>query len=219
MIYRYDSSSGEISCVSCIPTEARPSADAALPSRGSGITNGGASFFNSLDPLVPRDTNQKLDAYEWAPPRPGAGGCDVESGCQALISTGFSSFPSSMLGVSNDGTDAFFFTREVLVPDDNNGQTMKIYDARVQGGFFKLPDSPPCAASDECHGPSSQAAPPLAIPGADDRRDGNFKKRCKKGRVLKKGKCVKKKQRHKKRKRHKKKGQRAAHHGQKGGNR
>ena len=204
MVYRYDSSTGETACVSCIPTEARPGADAALPSRGSGITDGGAVFFNSLDPLVPRDTNQKLDAYEWSPPKAGVGGCGVATGCQALISTGYSSFPSSMLGVSRDGTDAFFFTREVLVPDDHNGQTMKIYDARVGGGFFRLPASPPCAASDECHGPSSQAPPPLGITAPDDRRGGNYKKPCGKKRVLKKGKCVKKPRRHKKHKKHKK---------------
>ena len=168
MIYRYDSSTGEVDCASCIPTEARPGFDAALPGRGSGITNGGAAFFNSLDALVPRDTNQKLDAYEWAPPKAGVGGCDLSFGCQALISTGYSSFPSSLLNVTDDGTDAFFFTREVLVPDDHNGQTMKIYDARAGGGFFKLPASPPCAASDECHGPSSQAAPPLSISGSHE---------------------------------------------------
>ena len=195
MIYRYDSSTGEIDCVTCIPTEARPNADAALPSHGSGITNGGSAFFNTLDPLVPRDSNQKLDAYEWAPPQGGAGGCDVASGCQALISTGYSAFPSSMLGVSNDGVDAFFFTREVLVPDDHNGQTIKIYDARSGGGFFKLPASPPCAASDECHGPSSQAAPPLDIGETHVPGRGNWKERCRKRFVMKNGKCVKKRKR------------------------
>ena len=133
------------------------------------------------------------------------GGCDVPAGCQALISTGYSSFPSSLLSVSDDGTDALFFTREVLVPDDHNGQTMKIYDARVGGGFFKLPASPPCAASDECHGPSSQAAPPLAVSGSNEHAGGNYRKPCGKRFVLKGGKCVKKpKRRHRKNKRNKK---------------
>jgi hypothetical protein len=200
MIYRYDSETGAVDCVTCIPTEARPSANAALPSRGSGITNGGGAFFNSLDPLVPRDSNQKLDAYEWSPPKAGTGGCEVAAGCQALVSTGYSSFPSSMLGVSDDGVDAFFFTREVLVPSDQNGQTMKIYDARSFGGFFKLPNSPPCAASDECHGPSSRAADPLAIGGAPV-HGGNQRKRCKKRFRLKNGKCVKKHKKHQKRQR------------------
>jgi hypothetical protein len=121
------------------------------------------------------------------------------------------------LSVTNDGTDAFFFTREVLVNDDHNGQTMKIYDARSRGGFFKLPQSPPCAASDECHGPSSQAAPPPAI-GTHEPGGGNAKARCRKGFVLKHGNCVKKhKRRHKSHKRHVNH-RRAAGHG-KGGSR
>ena len=146
MLFRYDASNGELNCVSCIPTEGRPSADAAIPSHGLGVTEDGRAFFNSLDPLVPRDSNKKLDAYQWAPFDPNweedPGSCELPHGCQALISTGYSSYPSSLLSVTNDGTDAFFFTREVLVKEDHNGQTMKIYDARMSGGFFKLPDSP-----------------------------------------------------------------------------
>jgi hypothetical protein len=195
MLYRYDSGHGELTCVSCIPTEARPSSDAALPSHGSGITDSGRAFFNSMDALVPRDSNRKLDAYEWAPFDPNweehPGNCEVPTGCQALISTGYSSYASSLLGVSNDGTDAFFFTREILVNDDHNGQTMKIYDARSGGGFFKLPQSPQCSASDECHGPGSQAVVPPAI-GTHDSGGGNWRKHCKKGFRLKRGHCVKK---------------------------
>jgi hypothetical protein len=223
MLYRYDSSNGELTCVSCIPTEARPSADAALPSYGSGITDNGSAFFNSKDPLVPRDTNRKLDAYEWAPFDPEfeehAGSCEIVAGCQALISTGYSSYASSLLGASNDGTDAFFFTREVLVPDDHNGQTMKVYDARAAGGFFKLPSSPLCASSDECHGPSSQAAPTSPI-GTHEEGGGNWRKPCKKGFKLKRGVCVKKRRKHhrKHRKHHRSKNHRAAGQG-KGGSR
>ena len=40
---------------------------------------------------------------------------------------------------------------------------MKIYDARDDGGFFILPAPPPCAASDECHGPGTPVAPPPQI--------------------------------------------------------
>lgn len=225
MVYRYDSSNGELTCVSCIPTEARPSADAALPSHGSGITEEGSAFFNSLDPLVPRDSNKKLDAYQWGPYDPNwqakPGACELPVGCQALVSTGYSSHASSLLGVSNDGTDAFFFTREVLVPDDHNGQTMKIYDARANGGFFKLPASPLCASSDECHGPSSQAAPTSPI-GTHEEGGGNYRKPCKKGFRLKRGVCVRKHRRHHRkhhkhhRKHHAKNKHRAAGHGRGG---
>ena len=53
MLYRYDASTGGVDCVSCIATEARPSADAALPSRGSGIANDGARLLQLVRPTRP----------------------------------------------------------------------------------------------------------------------------------------------------------------------
>jgi NHL repeat len=151
MVYRYDANGKQVDCASCLATEGVPTSNASLPSYGQGITDDGTAFFNSNDQLVLRDTNGKKDAYQW------------EDGEISLISTGFSAFPSSLLSVSGDGTDAFFFTRETLVSNDHNGQAMKLYDARKGGGFFEIPESPPCAASDECHGPGTQAAPPPPI--------------------------------------------------------
>ena len=82
--------------------------------------------------------------------------CHVEIGCVELISTGTSLYASSLLGVSADGTDAYFFTREKLATEDENGNTVKIYDARAFGGFPFVPPAVPCKASDECHGPASR---------------------------------------------------------------
>ena len=156
MIYRHTTANGSIACASCISTEESPSADASLPSRGLGLTEDGQVYFNTTDALVMRDTNGNLDAYEYK-----------ESGdpqeIEFLISTGFSAFPSSLLTVTSDGRDAFFFTRKELVARDANGQAMKIYDAREDGGVFVVPPSPPCAASDECHGASSVVPPPPPI--------------------------------------------------------
>jgi hypothetical protein len=182
MVHRYDAASGDLDCVSCLPSEAQPSADASMPTHGLGITEDGRAFFNSDDQLVLGDQNGKKDAYEWS------------GGQVGLISTGVGSAPSSLLTVTHDGRDAFFFTRETLVDGDHNGQAMKLYDAREEGGFFQLPPSPPCRASDECHGPGTQAAPPPPI-GTYRGTGGNVKpkpKRCKKGSVKRKGKCVKK---------------------------
>ena len=134
-----------------------------LPDHGSGLSDDGRVFFNTGEQLVLRDTNENLDAYEWSPQRTGTGACEDPAGCQQLISSGTSIFDSGMLGVTADGTDAFFFTREKLVEDDFNGEAMKIYDAREGGGFFKLPEEPPCAAADECRGAATQAAPPPQI--------------------------------------------------------
>jgi sugar lactone lactonase YvrE len=188
MVYSFDPLKDKLACASCLPTEGLPTGDASLPSHGSGITDEGSVFFNSPDQLVMRDTNGKLDAYEW------------KEGQVSLISTGFSTFPSSLLSVSSDGTDAFFFTRETLVPGDLNGQAMKLYDARKEGGFFVIPNSPPCAASDECHGPGSETPPPPPIGSFRGVGGQTQPLKCKKGQVKKKGKCVKKNKKNKKKK-------------------
>ena len=42
------------------------------------------------------------------------------------------------------------------MPEDENGDAMKIYDARANGGFPTDPPPLPCQASDECHGPGTR---------------------------------------------------------------
>lgn len=145
-IYRYDSGTDTVNCASCSPAGQRSTGDASLPAHGLSVTNDGRVFFDSTEGLVDRDLNEKKDAYEWSP----------TDGTQ-LISTGTAALGASLLGVSADGTDAYFFTREKLVSGDNNGSHVKVYDARSFGGFPFVPPPVPCKASDECHGPGSVA--------------------------------------------------------------
>ena len=196
-VYRYDAASEEMDCASCAPTGAQARGDASLPANGLGLSDDGRVFFNSSDELAPRDLNKKLDAYEWA------------DGEVELISTGSSPHDSSLLSITADGTDAFFFTRQRIVDNDDNGDLVRIYDARANGGFPQLPPRTPCQASDECHGPGTVKAPP---PGIATFRGtlGNVTpaKRCKRGFVRKNGKCVKKPRRSKKGKRGKRRRER-----------
>jgi sugar lactone lactonase YvrE len=145
-VYRYDAGTDTVNCSSCSPTGQRSTGDASLPTHGLAVTNDGRVFFNTTEGLVDRDLNEKKDAYEWSP----------ADGTQ-LISTGTAALGASLLGVSADGTDAYFFTREKLVSGDNNGSHVKVYDARSFGGFPFVPPPVPCKASDECHGPGSVA--------------------------------------------------------------
>ena len=73
------------------------------------------------------------------------------------ISAGTSPFDSGLLTASADAKDVFFFTRDSLAPQDKNGPTMKIYDAREGGGFpftsRPSPARPPTSAT-------APAAPP-----------------------------------------------------------
>ena len=150
-IFRYDSAHDAIECASCNPTGARPIGDSAMAVNGLSLTDDGRVFFNSDDAIAPRDLDSRQDAYEWKGKLP------------ELISTGGSPFDSSLLTVSADGKDAFFFTRDSIVPQDHNGILAKIYDAREEGGFPFPPNPAPCKASDECHGAGSAAPGPLPI--------------------------------------------------------
>ena len=156
---------GPLRCISCNPTEVPPSTDASLASDGSSLADDGRVFFNSGEPLVLRDANNRKDVYEWS----------NAAGRAELISTGGGQFDSSLLGVSSDGTDAFFFSRETLASNDGNGNLVKLYDAREGGGFFTIPPPPACVASDECHGPGSPTPPPTTC-GTCGGRGGNLPK-------------------------------------------
>jgi len=189
-IFHYDTTAG-LACVSCSPTGARPAADTLLTAYGSNLTDDGRVFFTSAEPLVLRDSNEKSDAYEWS------------GGAQQLISTGTSPSDSSLLSVDSDGADAFFFTRQKLVPEDENGGAVRLYTAREDGGFPFGPPEFECAASDECHGAGTQAPPPPPV-GTLAGAPGQFEAepkgppKCPGARVRRHGRCVPKRP-HKKR--------------------
>ena len=62
-----------------------------------------------------------------------------------------------LVGVTANGTDVYFSTYDTLVPEDHNGNFLKFYDARTNGGFPQPPPRQPCAAAEECHGPGTEA--------------------------------------------------------------
>ena len=196
-IYRYDAGADALACASCPPTQALPITDTFLTPHGLNLSDDGRVFFTSSEPLALRDTNNQADAYEW------------EDGTVELISTGSSEADSGIVTASADGENAFFFTRQTLVHQDLNGNAVKIYDARAEGGFPFNPPPDPCKASDECHGPGTQAAPDPVIntitgPGSLKPPAKSKKPKCKSGFVKKNGHCVKKKKKknHRKSQRH-----------------
>jgi hypothetical protein len=194
-LYRFEAGTGDVNCVSCDLSgtdEAGVFANAELPPNGLALLGDGRLFFTTLAQLLLNDANGRRDVYEFV------------DGKQELISSGTSPFDSALIGVSADGTDAFFFTHDPLAAEeDDNGSLTRIYDAREFGGFFKLPPSVPCQASDECHGPSSPLPPPSDIKSSGVTTPGNVVI-CAKNRVKKRGQCVKKangKKKHQKKKR------------------
>ncbi|HET9196976.1 MAG TPA: hypothetical protein VFN92_01810 [Solirubrobacterales bacterium] len=214
-IYRYDATADELHCLSCNPTGASPTGPATLQSESregfplfyyqAWLRNlrpdGRRAFFESPEPLVPSDTDGKLDVYEWE--AGGVGSCERSEGCVYLVSSAHSLRDEYLWAISETGNDAFFITSDRVLPRDAD-ETPSIYDARVGGGF-------PEPISSVCQGEGCrpQLTPPPALPGVQTPVQGSADqfappRRCPKGKrkVKKAGKvrCVKKKAKHHKHK-------------------
>jgi DNA-binding beta-propeller fold protein YncE len=214
-VYRYDAAAGELACVSCNPTRARPAAvlaEAVMSAariQGWEANNraprvisddGSRIFFESHEPLVPEDSNATWDVYQWE--EPGAGSCTTASptyghesgGCVEPISSGQSPSRSLFLDADRSGASVFFATQSSLVGADYG--LNDVYVARVGGGF------PEPVPPGECEGEACQSPPPppavvtpvsKAFRGPGDK--AGKRRKCAKGkrRVLRKGRarCVK----------------------------
>jgi hypothetical protein len=161
-LYRYhyepeSPSGGNIVCVSCDPSGARPVSNAVFATLADRITSdagpvramsndGSEIFFDTADPLVSRDGNKTLDVYEW------------HDGAISLISSGEDPAPSYFLGMSPDGTNAFFGTHAKLVPEDTDTYG-DLYDARVCTTTDPCIKPPPGETA-QCEGDTCQNPPP-----------------------------------------------------------
>jgi hypothetical protein len=155
-VYLYDAESGKLICVSCNLNGAPPIGPSGFPGATAWQTvreggtyqsrvlsaDGSRVFFDSLDALVPQDTNKAQDVYEWE--QQGTGNCEEEGGCISLLSGGTSPSESAVVDASASGSDAFFITRASLVGQDTD-QLRDLYDARSGGGFSYTPPPPPCS--------------------------------------------------------------------------
>lgn len=152
-VYEYDANETQgLRCVSCRPDDGAASGEASLmaqqhtgffgvkaPVQLHDVTSGGAVFFNSTEKLVARDDNSAEDVYEY------------NDGVVRLISGGVGSAPSVLLGISEDGSNVFFFTYESLAGQDTDNGIADIYDARVGGGIAARQAAVPCASNETCH--------------------------------------------------------------------
>jgi DNA-binding beta-propeller fold protein YncE len=174
------------------------------------LSDSGRLLFNTVNALVPQDSNGTQDVYEYEPP--GVGSCTTSSptygeqseGCVSLISSGSSSQESAFLDASENGGDVFFLTSARLAPKDID-TARDVYDARVGGGEAEVVTALPCSG-DACQ--QTSAPPGEANPGSLEFQGPGNTVQCRKGQVKKGGKCVKKKsakkKHHKNSKHHKK---------------
>jgi hypothetical protein len=171
----YADDAARLSCVSCNPSGAPPTSsevpaaqagqEGLLPTTAEQKTymlhwiseDGSRVFFDTAQPLVSQDTNHLTDVYEWE--REGAPSCPPavhprpNGGCVYLLSGGTSTDISLLIDASANGSDVFFLTRGKLIPQDHN-DNVKLYDARVGGGF---PET-----SLACTGTGCQGVPPAS---------------------------------------------------------
>jgi hypothetical protein len=206
-MYLYSSDSGRVTCVSCLPGGQPPVSDVFGSQNGLFLIEDGRAAFSTEDAVVPQDTDGVLDTYEYVEGRAYL----ISSGLEETTtsSSGFSGELNSpgLVGFSADGTDLYFATYQALVDQDKNGQEIKIYDARTNGGFPGEAPQEDCQAADECHGPGN--APPPALPdrtsahlGVPARAHGKKHKAKKKHKARKKAKN-KAKNKHSRRANHK----------------
>jgi len=233
-VYVYDAVANRLDCASCNPSGGRPMgsdllspirlptglwAAALLPGAQGNLyssrvlsDDGNRLFFESHDALVLRDTNGKLDVYQWE--AAGSGDCGEESatfspsngGCIALISSGQSPQDTRFVDASPTGDDVFIRTNASLLPEDYG--LVDIYDARAGGGYPPPQIPPPACEGEACQGPVSAPDDPTpassAFEGAGNVVEAPRPAKCAKGRraVRKAGKtrCLKKPQRAKRQK-------------------
>ena len=169
-LYVYDAADDSLACASCNPTGA-PATGMATTFFGENLiggtradapndqaltADGARVFFSTPEALVPDDTNQRIDAYEY----------DVASRSVALLTTGKSTADSYFVNADPSGENAFVITREQLVGWDKDG-AYDVYDARVGGGFPEPPPSrAPCDGSDACRGLSEPGKAPYTAHGS-----------------------------------------------------
>jgi hypothetical protein len=170
-IFVFDADTKQLTCASCGPT-GTPVADTGselvnsyLPPSFSNTfmhrwmsDGGGRVFFDTSQPLVSQDANNKQDVYEWE--QTGEGTCADAGGCIYLLSGGQSADFSYLVDASASGDNVFFTTRASLVPEDKD-QRVDLYAARVGAESSEVST---CAAP--CNVPNPAPSPIVSAPAS-----------------------------------------------------
>lgn len=200
-MYLYDLKSETLRCISCPSGPATSDVTVGPQVTGGAVSylmpglrprflsDDGKVFFSTAEALVPEDTNGVLDAYEY----------DPAGGKLSLLSSGRGSDPATFAAASASGDDAFFVTRQHLVPSDSD-DLVDLYDSRVGGGFPESTPLPTVPCSEEGCQPPAALPPAVGHPTSHDRGAGNVRShqaRCrhqaKKGANAKRKRCIAKK--------------------------
>jgi hypothetical protein len=160
-MYVYDESKNTLKCASCLPSGTPTTSDVflephAVSQSGVGLKteyaprflseDGRYVFFTTFDALSSQDVNNRADVYEY----------DVETGTVSLLTSGTGENSSWFIGSSNNGSDAFFVSRQSFLAEDPD-TLVDLYDVRVDGGFSQPKPQTGGCVGDECQGLPSAA--------------------------------------------------------------
>ena len=198
-VYLYDASAnggeGELDCVSCNPSGARPVGRDLTLGAGVGLPHlwaaaripgweyslhpsrvlaedGSRLFFESFEGLVLRDTNGKADVYEWQR-------ADSSKGCEEVGAELFVPASGGCLSLISSGhspQDAEFIDASASGSDvffttlagllPHDPGLVDIYDARAGGGFPPPPGIPPACEGETCQSASEPPNDPTPASSA-----------------------------------------------------
>jgi hypothetical protein len=171
-IFLYDAAAAHLSCASCDPTGAPPTAPASirrpesqaftLDPSGSylqrDVSDNGQVFFDTFDQL-PGARNGQSNVFEY------------EAGTLHLLSSGTSAFSSFFYEANATGRNVFFVTAQPLTSVGPEGE-YTVVDAREDGGFPPAATAPAQCSGEECLPPLAPAptpAPPQStLPGPSE---------------------------------------------------
>ena len=160
-LFQYDQPNNTFTCISCPPDGSLPTFDVAFP--GANPTgnadqrfqsdDGRTVVFGTRNQLLPQDVNDNVsDVYIW------------REGVLSLVSDGHNQRDPVLESTDAAGHNVFFTTTARLTPQDDE-DTIKLYDARLGGGFPLNPPTPPCS-DDSCQPPPTNN--PSYIPNGSE---------------------------------------------------
>jgi len=173
---------GKLVCVSCDPTGAPPSGEAAIAGTGASkgtpitpttastpfhrvraVSDSGARVFFSAPPFsseAAADSAETaaLKIFEYEQDHEGS--CRSDAGCVFRLSAADNPTPDLFLDASEEGKDVFFATYSQLAASDVDS-LIDVYDAREYGGFKSPNSTTECESN--CRGTTESPAPPQLV--------------------------------------------------------
>ena len=180
--YLFNAQTGQTVCVSCLRGGGEPVIDpneSVLEPFGSknrprkAITDDGRSvFFIKRDILAPGAVEGRPNLYEWHDGQIAYIGSSFQA--EAVLGKDWGKGRGlQFIGVSADGKDVYFTSRDRLTWQDSD-DLLDVYNARLGGGFPEPPSAPEPCEGESCQGQVAPAPPVRELGSLTFSGDGNL---------------------------------------------